>query len=263
MISIASINTTTYFASSANCNIVFFSTAIIIIICITTIYRIANCAFTNLYAISLTTCVAFSAIYISSTALDNPNSIAFATTFYSNTASNICGYYATTIDCYFIVFAVTFKRITTKNTFFHCTVSINGNMVFFSIAICLTTIYSFIDGTVANHYIVFLAACDTFTAIYYPVYFAINFNDNMVFYSVCSTGTTTTHNIPQSITANRYSILSDITIKRICTTYDVSCNSTGNSNIVFKDFRRRNLCIIITTVNSIIITRVQRNISTC
>ena len=185
MISIASINTTTYFAASANCNIVFFSTAIIIIICITTIYRIANCAFTNLYAISLTTCVAFSSIYISSTALDNPDSIAFAITFYSNTTGNIC------------------------------------------------------------------------------VYYAISFNDNMVFYSVCSTGATTTHNIPQSITANRYSILSDITIKRICTPYDVSCSSTGNSNIVLKYFRQRHLCIIITTVNSIIITRVQRNISTC
>ena len=182
---IASINIFTYFASRANGNLVFFSTAIFIIICITTIYIVLDSTVTNLYAISLTTCVAFSSIYISSTALDNHDSIAFAITFYSNTTGNI------------------------------------------------------------------------------GVYYAISFNDNMVFYSVCSTGATTTHNIPQSITANRYSILSDITIKRICTPYDVSCSSTGNSNIVLKYFRRRHLFIIITTVNSIIITRVQRNISTC
>ena len=143
MISIASINTTTYFASSANCNIVFFSTAIIIIICITTIYRIANCAFTNLYAISLTTCVAFSAIYISSTALDNPNSIAFATTFYSNTASNICCYYATTIDCYFIVFAVTFKRITTKNTLANLSTISNAYFVLVGVMSCIASINIF------------------------------------------------------------------------------------------------------------------------
>ena len=182
---IASINIFTYFASRANCNLVFFSTAIFIIICITTIYIFLDGTVTNLYIIFLAACVAFSSIYISSTALDNTDSIAFAITFYSNTTGNIC------------------------------------------------------------------------------VYYAISFNDNMVFYSVCSTGATTTHNIPQSITANRYSILSDITMKRICTTYDVSCSSTGNSNIVLKYFRQRHLCIIIATVNSIIITRVQRNISTC
>ena len=182
---IASINIPLHYASRTNGNLVFFSTAILIIICITTIYSIFNCTFADLYAISLTICVAFSTKYISSTALDNPDSIAFAITFYSNTTGNIC------------------------------------------------------------------------------VYYAISFNDNMVFYSACSTGATTTHNIPQSITANRYSILSDITIKRICTPYDVSCSSTGNSNIVLKYFRQRHLCIIITTVNSIIITRVQRNISTC
>ena len=156
--------------------------------------------------------------------------------------------------------------IASINIFTYFASRANGNLVFFSTAIfiiiSITTIYILLDGTVANLYIVFLATCDTFTTIYYTVYFAFIFNDNMVFYSVCSTGATTTHYIPQSITANRYNILSDIPIQRICTTYDVSCNSTGNSNIVFKDFRRRHLCIIITTVNSIISTRIQCNLST-
>ena len=110
MISIASINTTTYFASSTNCNIVFFSTAIIIIICITTIYSIFNCAFTNLYAISLTTCVAFSTKYISSTAPDNRDSIPFAAAFYSNTTGNIGGYFDGSIEYYFIFLLSAFKE---------------------------------------------------------------------------------------------------------------------------------------------------------
>ena len=156
--------------------------------------------------------------------------------------------------------------IASINIFTYFASRANGNLVFFSTAIfiiiCITTIYIVLDGTVTNLYIIFLAACVTFTTIYYTVYFAIIFNNNMVFYSFCSSGATTTYNISQTITANRYSILSDIAIPRICTTYAASCSSTGNSNIVLKDFRWRHLCIIIATVNIIISTRIKCNIST-